>query len=295
MREGTLECKGIVKKYGKKEVLHNVNLELEKGKIYGLIGRNGAGKTTLLSILSAQNPASAGEVLLNGTPVWENKEALKHIYFAREINAVASSAISGFKVKEYLKIASEYLPNWDEELAEQLIKLFHLDKKKRIIKLSKGMSSMLTIVVALASKAEFTFLDEPVAGLDVVARDQFYRILLDEFTESGRTFVISTHIIEEAEDLFEEVIFLHKGEILLKENTQELLEHTAYISGKAEDVEEFIKGKEVYGPEKIGRSKGAMLRWKENEELKVTEDITVQKMHLQKIFISLCGREDDVE
>ena len=227
MKEGKLECKGLTKKYGKKEVLHNVNLELEKGKIYGLIGRNGAGKTTLLSILSAQNPASEGEILLNGESVWENKEALKHIYFAREINGAASSAISGFKVKEYLKIASEYLPNWDEELAEQLIKLFHLDKKKRIIKLSKGMSSMLTIVVALASKAEFTFLDEPVAGLDVVARDQFYRILLDEFTESGRTFVISTHIIEEAEDLFEEVIFLHKGEILLKENTQELLEHTA--------------------------------------------------------------------
>jgi len=239
MKEGKLECKGLTKKYGKKEVLHNVNLELEKGKIYGLIGRNGAGKTTLLSILSAQNPASEGEILLNGESVWENKEALKHIYFAREINGAASSAISGFKVKEYLKIASEYLPNWDEELAEQLIKLFHLDKKKRIIKLSKGMSSMLTIVVALASKAEFTFLDEPVAGLDVVARDQFYRILLDEFTESGRTFVISTHIIEEAEDLFEEVIFLHKGEILLKENTQELLEHTAYISGKAEEVLEF--------------------------------------------------------
>ena len=294
MKEGKLECKGLTKKYGKKEVLHNVNLELEKGKIYGLIGRNGAGKTTLLSILSAQNPASEGEILLNGESVWENKEALKHIYFAREINGAASSAISGFKVKEYLKIASEYLPNWDE-LAEKLIKLFHLDKKKRIVKLSKGMTSMLTIVVALASKAEFTFLDEPVAGLDVVARDQFYRLLLDEFTESGRTFVISTHIIEEAEDLFEEVIFLHKGEILLKENTQELLEHTAYISGKAEDVEEFIKGKEVYGLEKIGRSKGAMLRWKENEEMNITEAITVQKMHLQKIFISLCGREDDVE
>lgn len=295
MKEGKLECKGLTKKYGKKEVLHNVNLELEKGKIYGLIGRNGAGKTTLLSILSAQNPASEGEILLNGESVWENKEALKHIYFAREINGAASSAISGFKVKEYLKIASEYLSNWDEELAEQLIKLFHLDKKKRIIKLSKGMSSMLTIVVALASKAEFTFLDEPVAGLDVVARDQFYRILLDEFTESGRTFVISTHIIEEAEDLFEEVIFLHKGEILLKENTQELLEHTAYISGKAEEVEAFIKGKQVYGLETIGRSKGGMVRWSEGEELEATEDITLQKMHLQKIFISLCGREDDVE
>lgn len=295
MMEGRLECKELTKKYGKKEVLRHINLELEKGKIYGLIGRNGAGKTTLLSILSAQNPASEGEILLDGNPVWENKEALKHIYFAREINSAASSAISGFKVKEYLKIASEYLPNWDEELAEKLIKLFHLERKKRIAKLSKGMSSMLTIVVALASKAEFTFLDEPVAGLDVVAREQFYQILLDEFTESGRTFVISTHIIEEAEDLFEEVIFLHKGEILLKENTQELLEHTAYISGKAEDVEKFIKKRQVYGLEEIGRSKGAMIRWKENEELKETEDVTVQKMHLQKIFISLCGREDDAE
>ena len=82
------------------------------------------------------------QILLNGAPVWENKEALKHIYFAREINGAASSSISGFKVKEYLKIASEYLPDWDEELAEKLIKLFHLDKKKRIVKLSKGMTSM---------------------------------------------------------------------------------------------------------------------------------------------------------
>ena len=86
-----------------------------------------------------------------------------------------------------------------------------------------------------------------------------------------------------------------KGEILLKENTQELLEHTAYISGKAEEVEAFIKGKQVYGLETIGRSKGGMVRWSEGEEQEATEDITLQKMHLQKIFISLCGREDDVE
>lgn len=292
MNNKKLICSGITKKYGKKEVLHKVDLELEPGKIYGLIGRNGAGKTTLLSIMSAQNPTTQGQVLLGETPVWENQEALKHIYFSREINP-NSTVYSGLKVKEHLKIAAAYLPNWDQEIADRLVTLFHLDKKKRISKLSKGMASMLTIVTALASKADFTFLDEPVAGLDVVAREQFYRLLVEEFTESGRTFVVSTHIIEEASDVFEEVIFLHEGEILLKENTQELLEHCVYVSGKTEAVEEAVKGKEIHARQVLGRSQGVMVRLKEEEQILPDGQITLQHMNLQKIFVSLCSGEDE--
>lgn len=292
MNNKELICSGITKKYGKKEVLHKVDLELEPGKIYGLIGRNGAGKTTLLSIMSAQNPTTQGQVLLGETPVWENQEALKHIYFSREINP-NSTVYSGLKVKEHLKIAAAYLPNWDQEMADRLVTLFHLDKKKRISKLSKGMASMLTIVTALASKADFTFLDEPVAGLDVVAREQFYRLLVEEFTESGRTFVVSTHIIEEASDVFEEVIFLHEGEILLKENTQELLEHCVYVSGKTEAVEEAVKGKEIHARQVLGRSQGVMVRLKEEEQILPDGQITIQHMNLQKIFVSLCSWEDE--
>ena len=92
------------------------------------------------------------------------------------------------------------------------------------------MLSMVTILVAMASKAEFTFLDEPVAGLDVVAREQFYQLLLEEYTETGRTFVLSTHIIEEAADVMEEVIILDRGKILLKENTQELVDRARYVT-----------------------------------------------------------------
>lgn len=292
MNNKKLICSGITKKYGKKEVLHKVDLELEPGKIYGLIGRNGAGKTTLLSIMSAQNPTTQGQVHLGETPVWENQEALKHIYFSREINP-NSTVYSGLKVKEHLKIAAAYLPNWDQEMADRLVTLFHLDKKKRISKLSKGMASMLTIVTALASKADFTFLDEPVAGLDVVAREQFYRLLVEEFTESGRTFVVSTHIIEEASDVFEEVIFLHEGEILLKENTQELLEHCVYVSGKTEAVEEAVKGKEIHARQVLGRSQGVMVRLKEEEQILPDGQITLQHMNLQKIFVSLCSGEDE--
>lgn len=292
MNNKKLICSGITKKYGKKEVLHKVDLELKPGKIYGLIGRNGAGKTTLLPIMSAQNPTTQGQVLLGETPVWENQEALKHIYFSREINP-NSTVYSGLKVKEHLKIAAAYLPNWDQEMADRLVTLFHLDKKKRISKLSKGMASMLTIVTALASKADFTFLDEPVAGLDVVARERFYRLLVEEFTESGRTFVVSTHIIEEASDVFEEVIFLHEGEILLKENTQELLEHCVYVSGKTEAVEEAVKGKEIHARQVLGRSQGVMVRLKEEEQILPDGQITLQHMNLQKIFVSLCSGEDE--
>lgn len=262
-----IECRDVRKNYKKKEVLKGIDLVLEKGKIYGLIGRNGAGKTTLLSILSAQNPASFGNILLDGREIWENAEALSHIYFAREIITSSNSNASGLKVKEYLKLAETYLPRWDKDMAQRLTELFHLDRKQRITKLSKGMVSMLQIVVALASKADFTFLDEPVSGLDVVAREAFYRLLLEEFTETERTFVISTHIIEEAADIFEEVIFLHEGKILLKENTQDLLEHSVYVSGKTEAVDRLIQGKQIYCPEVLGRSKSALVRLREGERL----------------------------
>ena len=280
MSEKVLRSKGIVKKYGKQEVLHNIDLTLEPGKIYGLIGRNGAGKTTLLSILSAQNPATSGEIYLGEELVWENPKALEHIFFSREISPNGAADSTGLKVKDYLEMAEAYLPKWDKKMAEELVDLFHLDRKKKTLKLSKGMLSMLSIVLALASKADFTFLDEPVSGLDVVAREQFYRLL--------RTFVISTHIIEEAADLFEEVIFLHQGKILLKENTQELLEHSIYVSGRAEEVDQAVKGKEIHHQETLGRSKSVMVR----ETLEQTEGITLQPMNLQKVFVSLCDGED---
>ena len=101
-------CSNVNKSYGKKEVLKNIDFTLEKGKIYGLIGRNGAGKTTLLSILSAQNPATEGNVTWNGEKIWENRKALDHICFSRELTPSNGSGLAAMKIKEYLKIASTF-------------------------------------------------------------------------------------------------------------------------------------------------------------------------------------------
>ena len=294
MNSEGLVCKGIVKTYGKKEVLKGIDLELEKGKIYGLIGRNGAGKTTLLSILSAQNPATQGTVTYNGMPVWENREALDHICFSREVNPLtAQGAQNTYRIKDYLEMASLFMPNWDKELAKHLLEKFELKEKQKVCKLSKGMMSMVTIVIALASKADFTFLDEPVAGLDVVMREYFYRVLLEEFTESDRTFVVSTHIIEEAADIFEEVIILDKGQIVLKQNTQDLLDSCRHVSGRAEEVDVMTAGMKVLHEEKMGRSKGVTVMLEPEKMLYNTPEVAVQPVSLQQVFVAICGKEMD--
>ena len=206
-----LECKNISKSYKDNKVLDNVSLNIEQGKIYGLIGRNGVGKTTLMSIMTGQNPADSGDVTYNGQPVWENAEALSHICFSREINTKSLLGMNNQKVKEYLRLASIYYKNWDKDMAEELVKRFGIDKKKKVCNLSKGMLSMLTVIIGLASKAEITILDEPAAGLDVIVREEFYKLIIDEQQENGRTFIISTHIID---NIYK--ILLRKNRLVIK-------------------------------------------------------------------------------
>lgn len=286
-----LVCENISKQYKKKEVLHDINLTIEPGKIYGLVGRNGAGKTTLLSIMTAQNPATRGTVTCDGMPVWENQKALDHLCFSRELNTLSVLGPNTIKVREYLQMARTYYPNWDREMEQRLVAQFELNTKKKISKLSKGMLSMVTIIVALASKADITILDEPVAGLDVVARDDFYRLLLEEHEATGRTFIVSTHIIEEAANVFEQVIFLKDGEILLKEDTQELLDRAVHVSGLAEDVDNACAGLEIHHVEQMGRSKGVTVLLAPGEQISEGYDVTVQPVSLQNLFVALCGRE----
>lgn len=283
-------CKNLTKEYSGKRVLDSVNVSFEKGKIYGLIGRNGAGKTTLLSIMSAQNPATLGEVLVEGEPVWENANALKKICFSRELNISGkNSQLGNMKIKDYLKMAKTYYPYWDNDMADKLVKDFELDTKKKMSQISKGMLSMVTIIVALASKADYTFLDEPVAGLDVIARDYFYRLLIDEYTETGRTFIISTHIIEEASPMLEEIVIIKNGDVLIKENTEELLSRAFHVSGKADEVDAATSGLSLYHPELVGRSKSVTVILKDGENIKEGYDVTIQPVNLQQLFIALCG------
>ena len=158
--------------------------------------------------------------------------------------------------------------------------------------MNKGMLSMITIIVALCSGAPYTFLDEPVAGLDVVAREQFYKLLLEEYSNSGRTFVVSTHIIEEAADVLEEVIILHEGKVLIETDTQAFVDSAVHVSGKIEEVDAATAGLEVHHPETVGRSKGVTVFLKPGQKVDESRDVSVQPVSLQRAFVALCGEEE---
>ncbi len=287
---GTLSGKNIVKKYGKDTVLNNVSVDIETGKIYGLIGRNGAGKTTLLSILTAQNPATEGTITLDGQPVWENEAALSHICYSREISQVTMFGPNTMKVKDYLSTAKAFYKHWDEAYAKELVELFKINPKKKVSKLSKGMLSAVTIIVALASKADITIMDEPVAGLDVVAREQFYKLVIDEYAATGRTFIISTHIIEEAASLFEKVIIMDNGQIMLEENTEELLSRAYRVSGETVEVDAAVEGFRVYHPENIGRNKVVTVL-ADRPVSGFNGNVQVEPVPLQNLFYAMCVEE----
>lgn len=288
-----LKAEGLNKSYGKNQVLHDLDLAIEPGKIYGLIGRNGAGKTTLLGILTAQNTKDSGEVTYGGEPVWENRKALNDICFSRELQPTLFTGQNTLKVRDYLKAAALFYPNWDKDYARKLMGEFKVEPKKKIFQLSKGQMSMVTILIALASRAPVTILDEPAAGLDVVARERFYQLLLEDYGETGRTFIISTHIIEEAATVFEKVIILDRGRIIENTDTEELISQFHYVSGREDVVDEVTRGLQVLSTQQMGRHKTVAVR---GQGVKLADaqaaDVDVSPMTLQKVFVALCGHEE---
>ena len=293
MNTSVLKAEGLCKSYGSKQVLQNLDLTIQPGKIYGLIGRNGAGKTTLLGILTAQNTKDGGEVTYGGQPVWENQEVLDHICFSRELQPVQFGGQNNLKVRDYLRAAAIFYPNWDEEYAQRLVTEFKLDLKKKISQLSKGQMSMVTILVALASRAPLTILDEPAAGLDVVMRERFYQLLLDDFAETGRTFLVSTHIIEEAASVFEQVIILDQGRILENSPTDELIDQFRYVSGREDEVDRVCAGVEVLSRRTVGRHTTAAVRGDPEKLAALSGDVDIAPMNLQNVFVALCGHGDE--
>lgn len=231
----------LSKTYGKQYALNNVSLTLGENKIYGLLGRNGAGKSTFMDILSGQILASSGDITIDGEKPFENQRLTESICLIKE----GGNFSPELKIKQVLKIYSYFYPNWDQEMAEDLLEIFHLKQTAKIKTLSKGMESALGITAGLASRAPITIFDEPYIGMDAPSRKKFYEILLEDYQENPRTIIFSTHLIDEVSLMFEEVIILRQGSIVLQESAENLRETTVAVSGPKEKVDAFLAGKEI--------------------------------------------------
>lgn len=242
------EVAGLHKRYRDAAALDDVSFRIEKDAIYGLLGRNGAGKTTLMSILTAQNFATEGRVRVFGEDPYENPRVLSRMCFVRESQKYPDDA----KPAHAFAAAKIFFPNWDDDLAADLIRQFQIPVTRTIKKLSRGQLSAVGVVIGLASRAEITFFDEPYLGLDAVARQIFYDRLLEDYSSHPRTIILSSHLIDEVANLLERVIVLDGGRVVMDEDTDAVRERAATIVGDAAAVDAFCVGREVLHREALG-------------------------------------------
>ncbi len=286
-----VEVNNLSLKYKKFEALKNVSFNLEDKKIYGLLGRNGAGKTSLLSILASFREASGGTVKIAGECPFENPNIMQSVSFHFETNYQEETE----KVKNMLKIVSEYRPNYDVEYAEYLINLFNLPLNKSVNKLSKGMQSALEVTMGLASRSPITIFDESYLGMDAPTRMIFYNELLKEQEKYPRIFILSTHLVSEMDYLFEEVLILHKGRLLLQEDYESLISRGISVIGYSEDVDEFTRSRKILNSQQLGKTKSVMIYEDRTEEIEHKAHdmgLEIGPISLQDLFIHLTEGEE---
>jgi ABC-2 type transport system ATP-binding protein len=278
----SIELIGVSKNFGNVKALQDINLSFEEGKIYGLLGRNGAGKTTMMKIMYEMLFPSAGIVRVDGREVVGNDTALNKMFFIGEKNYFPEYST----VEKAFYWMKKFRPEFDSTYAHRLTDAFGLQTKKYIRSLSTGYKSIFKNILALASNAPYILLDEPVLGLDANHRDMFYKFMIEKYSESPYTAIISTHLIEEVASIVEHVVIIKEGLIIRDEPREALMDSGYSVSGRAEDVRAFISGKEVLGIDALGGFEMAYV-FGTCSKSELPEGLEICKMDLQRLFIQL--------
>jgi len=277
-----VECTNLTKSYWRTEAVRHLDLKLEENIVYGLLGRNGAGKTTLLNMITGGIFPDFGHITIAGVSL-KPGDVPKDTCYIREKNFY----FGGARVIEILRLASAFHPNWDWDFAHDLIKMFKLNPNKKMRQLSRGMESLVGNIIGLASRAPFTIFDEPVLGLDVLMREKFYSVLIEDYSENPRTILLSTHLIDEIAKVVERVYILESGSIVLHDDVDNIRARSHMLSGNNEAIERFAASKRVIYKESYG--KGSLLavydEIGDEERLQAEKwGISIDGLPLQKFF-----------
>lgn len=288
----TGSSRGIVvtdlsKHFGSVEALHEVNAYFEQGRIHGLLGRNGAGKTTLMSIICNHGFASSGSVRIDGVEPQENAEILSRTCFVHENQRWHDI----HTVSMILGSAQRFYPSWDRGQSDKLVRRFALPLSIRAGRLSRGQRSALAVVIGLSSHAEYTFLDEPYLGLDATAREVFYEELALTQAENPRTFIMSTHLIDECAALLETVTILHQGRVVNSENVEDAVAKAWYLTGTNDLAQRLLADMEILSTASMGPISSIVFRGSLSDqrtaELRANGAIEIRHATLQELVSAI--------
>lgn len=287
-----IELHDLGLRYGDVVALEGLTLRLAGGRIYGLLGRNGSGKTSLLSVLAAFRRASSGQVLVDGEPVFENARITSQICLIRDTGDHDTSS----SVRDALGLAEALRPNWDAGYAAELADRFELPLRRRVGALSRGKQSAVGAVVGLAARAPLTLFDESYLGMDAPSRYAFYDAVLEDFMAHPRTIVLSTHLIEEVSRLFEEVVIIDRGRLVLHDDADALRSRGGSLTGPAAAVDRFVgllDGVTVLGERQLGGTRSVTVYGELDEQRRALArdaGLELGPIGLQDLFVHLTQR-----
>ena len=244
-----IAARQLRKNFGTTVALDGIDLRVDEGRILGLIGPNGAGKTTLLNAILGLTPYQ-GELKVLGRDPWTERDQLM-----RDVSFIADVAVlpRWMRVSQVLDYVAGVHPRFDRAKAESFIAKTTIRPASKVRQLSKGMVTQLNLALVMAIDAKLLVLDEPTLGLDSLYRKQFYDSLLNDYFDRSRTIVITTHQVEEIQNVLTDVIFIHQGRILLDSSMEEYESRYLEVTVHPEQVVAARALKPIHERQVLGR------------------------------------------
>src|SRR5678815_5763013 len=245
----TIEARGLRKAFGTTLALDGIDLQIEEGRILGMIGPNGAGKTTALNAILGLTSYD-GELKVLGRDPWTNRDELM-----RDVSFIADVAVlpRWIRVSQLLDYVGGVHPRFDRAKAENFLARTTIKRTSKVRELSKGMVAQLHLAVVMAIDAKLLVLDEPTLGLDILYRKQFYDSLLNDYFDKTRTIVVTTHQVEEVQDVLTDLMFIDRGRIVLECSMEEFESRYLEVMVNPEHVADAHALKPIHDRSVFGR------------------------------------------
>ena len=245
-----IEIKNVTKQFERDVVLNSVDMTIQKGSIYGLLGSNGAGKTTLLKIIAGIIQQNNGDILIENQAVYENIGLKNRMVFIPD----ALYFFSQYTVQQMASFYRNFYSSWNESRFQQMKELLDLDVNGKIHRFSKGMQRQVAFWLALCAMPDYLILDEPFDGLDPVIRKKIKTWIIQDVADREMTVVISSHNLREVEDICDAIGILHRGKLMLEKDLDDLKTdiHKVQLAFRDEEPEGIFKDLHVMHTEKRG-------------------------------------------
>lgn len=293
-----ITVKNVVKKFDKFTALNHFNMNVSEGSIYGLVGPNGSGKTTTIKHLIGMYKQDEGEILVNDEKVYDNEKIKSKIaYISDDLYF-----FHGYSIKDMAKFYSKIYKDFSFEKFNDLQKVFNIDVKRKVNKLSKGMKKQVAFWLTISCNPEIMILDEPIDGLDPIMKENVWKNLLEEVKKRKMTVIISSHNLKELENVCTNIGIMKNGEMVLEKELEKKdnnIQKVQIVFSNNSQISKIREKLSILKEEKVGSVYYFIVKGKQKEIEEILDKYKLILMEflplsLEEVFMFENGGEANV-